>query len=313
MTYIAMENQTSTKEFYILPFSMKSRFIPLYLALFSLIYVFGVFTNAFIIFVIFSSKHLHTPMYYFICNLSIVDIFYTTITVPKLLYMIISRNTTVSYRECFTQMYFYFLDASAEDILILTMAFDRYVAICHPLHYHLILNKKNCIFLVAGIWLVGSFNSFVITFQASNRTFCHSNIIHQFFCDGKALMNIACAGLNYMYTIIYIEILMFGFLPFFCSLMSYIKIIKVVLQINSREGRKKAFSTCSSHLIVIVMYYTTAVSVYMMPKYSVVLEQICSVIYTMVTPMINPLIYSLRNNEVKMALKKLMVQQANKA
>ncbi|XP_073490967.1 olfactory receptor 1-like [Aquarana catesbeiana] len=301
-----MENQTSTNEFYILPFSIKSSFISFYLALFFLIYLCGVFTNAFIIMLIFSSRNLHTPMYFFICNLSIVDICYTTITVPKLLYMLISRNNTVSYRECFIQMYFYFFDGSAEDILVLAMACDRYVAICHPLHYQLILNKKNCIILVAGIWMLGSFNSFVITFPASKMIFCQSRIIHQFFCDGKALMNIACAGLNYLYIIIYIEIFMFGFLPFFCSLMSYVKIIKVVLKINSKEGRKKTFATCSSHLIVIIMYYTTAVSVYMMPKYSVVLEQIGSVLYTMVTPMINPLIYSLRNNDVKMALKKLL-------
>ncbi|XP_077306151.1 olfactory receptor 1G1-like [Lithobates pipiens] len=299
-----MENQTATKEFYILPFSMKSSLLTFYLNFFFFIYLFTVFTNAFIIMLTLSSKRLHTPMYFFICNLSIVDICYTTITVPKLLYMLIFKNNIVSYSECFTQMYFYFLDASAEDIFILAMAFDRYIAICHPLHYYLILAKKNCIFLVAGIWILGSFNSFVITFQASKMTFCQSKIIHQFFCDGKALMNIACAGLNYLYTVIYLEVFMFGFLPFFCSLMSYVKIIKVVLQINSKEGRKKAFATCSSHLVVILMYYTTAVSVYMVPKSSIVLEQICSVLYTMIIPMVNPLIYSLRNNDVKMALKK---------
>ncbi|KAM5151748.1 olfactory receptor 2T29-like [Mantella aurantiaca] len=245
-------------------------------------------------------------MYLFICNLAIVDICYTTVTVPKLLYMLISRNNIVSYKECFTQMYFYLFDASTEDILILTMAFDRYVAICHPLHYHRILNKNNCSLLMAGVWIMGSVNSFILTIAASTLTFCHSKTIHQFFCDGKSLINIACAGLNHFYTVIYVDVFVVGICPFFLSLMSYIKIIKVILNMQSKEGRSKAFATCSSHLAVIILYYTTAVSVYMMPKYSVILEQIFSVLYTTITPMINPLIYSLRNTDVRKALKKLL-------
>nr|DBA19155.1 TPA: hypothetical protein GDO54_015022 [Pyxicephalus adspersus] len=301
-----MENQTCTQEFKMMPFSMTSGFTSLYFTMFFLIYLFGVFTNTVIIMLIYSSYHLHIPMYLFICNLAIVDICYTTVTVPKFLYMLLSKNNKVSYRECFTQMYFYLLDASTEDILILTMAFDRYVAICHPLHYHRILNKRNCILLVAGVWTAGSFNSSVITIAASNMAFCQSKVIHQFFCDGKALINIACAGLNHFYTVIYLDAFLFGLCPFFFSLLSYVKIIKVILQMQSKEGRRKAFATCSSHLAVIFMYYTTAVSVYLMPKYSVILEQICSVLYTTITPMINPLIYSLRNNDVKKALKKIL-------
>nr|DBA19156.1 TPA: hypothetical protein GDO54_015023 [Pyxicephalus adspersus] len=298
-------------EFHILPFSIKSSFTSVYFALFLFIYLFGVFTNSCIILLVYYFNHLHTPMYFFICNLSIVDVCYTTVVVPKFLQMLISRNNSISYRKCFVQMYFYFLDACTESILILTMAFDRYVAICNPLHYHYILDKSLCILLVVGIWIVGTFNSFIITISASKMTFCHLRTLKQFFCDGKALMNIACGGLNDFYVVIYLETFIFGFCLFFCSFMSYIRIIKVILQIKSKEGRRKAFSTCSSHLIVIGMYYTAGASVYMMPKYLNILEQVFSVFYTTVTPMINPLIYSLRNNDVKMALKKLNTRKGD--
>ncbi|XP_073491261.1 olfactory receptor 1-like [Aquarana catesbeiana] len=301
-----MENQTSAKEFHILPFAIVSEFTSVVTVIFFFIYLFGVFINVVIIMLIYASNHLHTPMYLFLCNLSILDICYTTVTVPKFLHMCISRNNIISYSQCFMQMYFYMLAGSTENILILTMAFDRYVAICYPLHYNIILNKKYCTLLTVNIWFVGSFNSFIITFQASKMTFCQSKTIHQFFCDGKALMNIACAGLNHFYAVIYSEIFIFGFCTFFCILVSYVKIIKVILQIKSKEGCKKAFSTCSSHLTVIIIYYTTGVFAYMIPKYFNILEQVCTVLYTVVTPMINPLIYSLRNDDVKKALKSML-------
>nr|DBA19158.1 TPA: hypothetical protein GDO54_015025 [Pyxicephalus adspersus] len=303
---MVMENQTSPKEFLTLPFSITSDSTSIFISMFFAIYISGVFINSIIIMLIYFSNHLHTPMYLFLCNLSIVDICYTTVTVPKLLYMCISWDNIVSFKECFIQMYFYMLAGSTENILILTMAFDRYIAICNPLRYHHILNKSHCTFITAGIWLIGSFNSFIITYQASQMTFCQSMTIHLFFCDGKPLMNIACTGLNTFYVVIYSEVFMFGFCMFVCIVVSYVKVIKGILHINSKEGRRKAFSTCSSHLTVIIIYYTTGVSVYVMPKYFCVLERVCTVLYTVVTPMINPLIYSLRNDDVKKAFKSLL-------
>ncbi|XP_063788979.1 olfactory receptor 2T1-like [Pseudophryne corroboree] len=188
------------------------------------------------------------------------------------------------------------------------MAYDRYVAICDPLHYHNILSRKHCLVLASGTWISGSLNSFVITIPATLMSFCQSRTIHQFFCDAKALINISCAGSKDVYIAIYIEILMYGVFPAMFCVTSYTKIIRVILQIKSKEGRKKAFSTCSSHLTVVIMYYMTGLVVYMVPpsEYSDVLEPVSSVLYSVVTPMINPLIYSLRNKDVKSALLRLL-------
>ncbi|XP_063810666.1 olfactory receptor 2T1-like [Pseudophryne corroboree] len=188
------------------------------------------------------------------------------------------------------------------------MAYDRYVAICNPLHYHTILNRKHCLVLASCTWITGSLNSFVLTIPASHMSFCQSRTIHQFFCDAKALINISCGGSEDFYIALYVEVLLYGTFPIMFCLTSYIKIIRVILKIKSKDGRKKAFSTCSSHVTIVIMYYMTALSVYMMPpsEYSNVLEPVFSVLYSVVTPMINPLIYSLRNKDVKSALLRLL-------
>ncbi|XP_075037414.1 olfactory receptor 2D2-like [Mixophyes fleayi] len=303
-----MENQTYNKEFHLLPFYAKSDYAMLNIIVFFFLYIFGVLINCIIITVIYIDDQLHTPMYLFLCNLALVDICYTTTTVPKLLYMLLSGNNTVSFIQCFTQMYFYALVGLTEDILIFIMAYDRYVAICDPLHYHYILNRKTCLLFASGTWISGCLNSFVFTIPVSHMSFCHSNTIHQFFCDPKALINISCAGSEEFYMVNYLELLIFGFFPVIFSLTSYIKIIRVILQIKSKNGRKKAFSTCSSHLTIVIIYYMTGMSVYMIPPSEnfMVLEQVFTVLYAVVTPMINPLIYSLRNKDVKRALLRIL-------
>ncbi|KAM5151761.1 olfactory receptor 8D1-like [Mantella aurantiaca] len=307
-----MESNTSGLEFHISPFSMKADnklFIFNAIFLFS-IYVIGILVNLIIITGICLDLHLHTPMYLFLCNLSIIDICYTTVTVPKLLYILISGNNTVSFTQCFIQMSFVFLSSTTEVTIIFIMAYDRYVAICHPLDYHRILNKKICIILVMVAWISGCLNSSLFTSAILKMIFCFSLTIHQFFCDAKALLNIACSGTEMFYIVMYIESLVFGLFPVMCNLMSYIKIIRVILHIKSKDGRSKAFSTCSSHLTVMGIYYGTALAEYMIPpsdRYDL-LEQILTVFYATVVPMLNPLIYSLRNKEVKNSLKKLLTQ-----
>ncbi|XP_063788922.1 olfactory receptor 1M1-like [Pseudophryne corroboree] len=303
-----MENLTYTKDFHLVPFSAKSDYTSLFVNMFFFLYLFGVITNSMIITVTCTNDQLHTPMYLFLCNLALVDICYTTTTVPNLLYMLFSGDNTVFFLQCFTQMYFYAVAASTENVLILIMAFDRYVAICHPLHYHDILNRKHCLLLASGTWITGFLNSFVMTIPVSNMSFCQSHTVYQFFCDAKSLINISCAGTEYFSIVIYLEILVVAFFPVTFSLISYIKIIRVILQIKSKDGRKKAFSTCSSHLTIVIIYYTTGMSVYMMPSSESfnVLNQVLTVIYTVVTPIINPLIYSLRNKDVKIALLRLL-------
>ncbi|KAM5151778.1 olfactory receptor 8D1-like [Mantella aurantiaca] len=275
---------------------------------FFLIYVIGILLNLIIITVICLDLHLHTPMYLFLCNLSIIDICYTTVTLPKLLYILFSGNNTVSSTQCFIQVYFIFLANTGEVMNIFIMAYDRYVAIYHPLDYHRILNKKICILLVMVTWICGFLNSSLVTSSILKMLFCSSLTIHQFFCDAKALFNIACSGTEMFNNTMYIDFLVYGLCPVMCNLISYVNIIRVILRIKSKDGRSKAFSTCSSHLIVMAIYYGSATAEYMIPpsdRYDL-LEQILTVFYTTVVPMLNPLIYSLRNKEVKDYLQKLL-------
>ncbi|KAM5152698.1 olfactory receptor 8D1-like [Mantella aurantiaca] len=307
-----MESNTSRLEFHILPFFMKddNKLFILSTVFFLLIFVIGILVNIIIITVICLDLHLHTPMYLFLCNLSIIDICYTTVIVPKLLYILFSGNNTVSYTQCFFQIYFVFLASITEVTIIFIMAYDRYVAICHPLHYHRILNKKICTLLVIVAWISGCLNSSLFTSSILKMIFCSSLTIHHFFCDAKAMLNIACSGTEMFYIVVYTDCFVFGFCPVMCNLVSYVHIIRVILHIKSKDGRTKAFSTCSSHLTVMVIYYGSGILEYMLPpsdRYNL-LEQILTVFYTTVIPMLNPLIYSLRNKEVKNSLQKVLAQ-----
>ncbi|XP_072273062.1 olfactory receptor 1G1-like [Pyxicephalus adspersus] len=295
------------KEFQFLTFSKRAEDnLPIF-SIFFIIYLIGILANSAIIAVVSLDHQLHTPMYIFLCNLSFVDTCYTTITIPKLLDMLLSSNNTMTFIQCFTQMCFFWMTGGIEDILLFTMAYDRYVAICNPLHYHQIFSKVNLMRLIAAIWVFGFLNSLFVTISASYMSFCNTTTVPQFFCDAKALTTISCTIAEVFYVAICLELLLFGVCPFLCSLMSYLKIIGVIFKINSKEGRMKAFSTCSSHLSVLLIYFGTGLPVYLKPPsdHVDVLDEIFSVFYTTVTPVLNPLIYSLRNKEVKMALFKL--------
>nr|DBA19163.1 TPA: hypothetical protein GDO54_015030 [Pyxicephalus adspersus] len=305
-----MENTTTNLEFYILPYFMKTEnnLLMFSIVFFFFIYFIGILANIIIITAICLDLHLHTPMYLFLCNLSVVDMCYTTVTVPKLLYILLSDDKKISFTHCLIQIYFFFIAASAEIIVIFVMAYDRYVAICHPLNYHSILNRDACIFFVMVIWICACVNSSLLAKSILKMMFCTSVTIHQFFCDAKALLNISCGGTNMFYILVYANCFLLGFCLVLCNLVSYIKIINVILTIKSKDGRSKAFSTCSSHLIVMATYYASAISVYMIPpseRYSV-LEQTLTMFYTTVLPMLNPLIYSLRNKDMQHSLRKLV-------
>ncbi|XP_075141423.1 olfactory receptor 2K2-like [Leptodactylus fuscus] len=274
---------------------------------FILVYLTAVIANSTTIIVVYSDRHLHTPMYLFLCNLSIVDICYITSSVPKLVHMLLTGDYTLSFTQCFVQMFFFLLVATMEDLLLFIMAYDRYVAICNPLHYHSILSRTNCIRLMVFTWIIGCINSTLATLATSNIPLCYSNTVPQFVCDFKAFGKIACPNLGFqLYS--YIGAVIFGFGPFVCSIISYIRVIVVILHIKSSEGRKKAFSTCSSHLIVLSMYYGTGMSLYIMPpmKDPRVYELTFSILCAIITPMLNPLIYSVRNKDVKRAVMKLV-------
>ncbi|KAG9462346.1 hypothetical protein GDO78_014298 [Eleutherodactylus coqui] len=303
-----MDNQTNLHTFHILLFSNELAYKPFIVTGFLLLYLTGLLLNLAIIIVIYRNIQLHTPLYLFLSNLSLLDIIYTTDTIPNLLYMLLSGEYTFTFSQCFTQMYFYWGSGSTEDCLLFIMAYDRYMAICRPLHYHQVFTRKCCIQLVAFIWLCGFLDAFLATFSASTLSFCYPYEMHRYVCDAKSFMKIACGNTIIFFTVIYIQLLLFGFSSFLCSLMSYIKIIGTILQIQSHDGRKKAFSTCSSHLIVLNMFYGTGLCVYLFtfPEYYKDVEVIFTVMYTAVTPALNPLVYSLQNKDVKRALKRLI-------
>ncbi|XP_040297333.1 olfactory receptor 1E5-like [Bufo bufo] len=302
-----LKNHTFGDNFYILPFFLHAEKKSLISIGFVLIYIFGLMWNGAIIMVFTMNSHLHIPMYLFLCNLSLVDMCYTTVTVPKLLEILLSGNNMISLLQCLAQMYFFALMISAEVTMLTIMAYDRYIAICIPLHYHHIMSRRNCLWILILAWVSAIFNSVFLTSFASTTAWCQPKNIENFYCDVKALAKISCSELRFQ-AIIFIDTLLLGFLPFTISLLSYVKILGVILSIASMEGRKKAFSTCSSHFIVLLFFYGAGVCVYIRPptQYWEEPEQVFSILYTIVTPTLNPLIYSLRNKDVKDALIKLI-------
>ncbi|XP_073516772.1 olfactory receptor 1f45-like [Phyllobates terribilis] len=299
---MSMKNETSLKYFYILPFSGETKNKPLISLFFFIIYLVGVLINSSIITVICLELQLHKPLYLFICNLSIVDIFYTSVTVPKLLYMLFYGNYIVSVSQCYTQFYFFITVATAEEILLFIMAYDRYVAICLPLHYHQILSQKNCTLITIGIWTAAFLNSLLYIIEVLNMSSCHSNLIPQFFCDPKSLTMTICTTTELFFAVTALEMLVFAFVPLMCTFISYFKIFSIIFKMKSKERRRKAFSTCSSHITIITIYYGTCLIGYLIPPYSDILDLAFNVVYTTVIPMINPIIYSLQNSNVKTAL-----------
>ncbi|XP_029437225.1 olfactory receptor 1019-like [Rhinatrema bivittatum] len=251
--------------------------------------------------------HLHTPMYFFLCNLSFLDISYTSLTLPKLLDIFLRKHQRISAVGCFTQMHLFLALASAEFLLLTAMAYDRYVAICQPLHYAVIINQRLCVLMVIGTWVVGFLDPVTHTVLTSHFYYCRSNEINHFFCDFSALLTLSCSRTQVVEHMTYIAGAFVAFPCFITTLTSYVYIISTILRIRSTEGRHKAFSTCSSHLTVIILFYGTMFSLYMRPKsmQSLDLNKLFALLYNVLIPMFNPVIYSLKNREVKGALRKV--------
>ncbi|XP_063301600.1 olfactory receptor 5V1-like [Pelobates fuscus] len=300
-----MKNQTFDLKFHILGFSTSQGKQTLRFILFFFIYLTGVVGNVIIISVTYLKVQLHTPMYLFLSNLSFVDICYTSVTLPKLMNIFLTGNNEISFTPCFTQLHFFTTMGCTEVVLLTSMAYDRYVAICNPLRYSLVMSNSRCLQLILGSWAFGFINSLLFTVFASQLSFCGSKQIQQLFCDIKSLLKISCSDTRKFQIIVYLEVLFAGLCPFVLSLTSYIKIISGILKIQTTEGRRKSFSTCTSHLTVLLTFYGTIFCMYIRPpsEHSEQLDQFFSVLYVAVTPMLNPLIYSLRNQDVKKALK----------
>nr|XP_006133611.2 olfactory receptor 1019-like [Pelodiscus sinensis] len=281
--------------------------VPLF-GLFLMIYVVTLVGNGGMIFLITTDPQLHTPMYFFLRNLSLCDLCYSSVIVPKMLLNFLPDRKSISYTACAVQMYLFVSFADIECLLLAVMAYDRYVAICNPLLYKVTMSRQLCNQLVTGVCAVGLVDALIHTCCTFQLSFCHSNIINHFFCDIPQLLALSCSNTHIN------EIVMFAFIgcvlvsSFVTILLSYICIISTILQIRSTEGRRKAFSTCTFHLITVVMFHGSQLFMYLRPSssYSLTTDKIASVFYTVVIPMLNPLIYSLRNTEVKNALRRVI-------
>ncbi|XP_029437793.1 olfactory receptor 1019-like [Rhinatrema bivittatum] len=301
------ENLTTVTEFIILGFPEYPHLqIPLFL-LFLLIYLIILMGNLTIIALRCLDPCLHTPMYFFLSNLSFLDISYTSVTLPRLLDIFLRKSQRISLQGCLTQMYFFLCFSYVEFVIISVMAFDRYVAVCHPLHYGVIMNQRLCVLMAIGSWILGFLDPVIHTVLLSHFSYCGSNEINHFFCDLSALLKLSCTSTSTIDSITYIVGVILGLPCFTATLTSYVYIISTILRIRSTEGRRKAFSTCSSHLTVVILFYGTMLSLYMRPTSMQSLDQnkLIAVLYNVLIPMFNPMIYSLKNREVKAALRKV--------
>ena len=308
VTPLEMNNQTDVTEFIFLGFSNHPNLQGLFFLIFLVIYLTTLLGNTLIITSIRISSALHTPMYYFLSNLSFLDICYTSTTIPVMLMNFFREKKTISYDSCLSQIFFLVTCAGAECVLLAAMAYDRYVAICHPLQYPVLMSVKVCVFLVTGSWLCGLVNSVTHTVLAATLTLCGSNQISHFLCDIPFLLKLSCSDTSLNESVLHVASALIGLSPCLFTAVSYILIISAILRIPSAQGRSKAFSTCASHLTVVVVFYGTANFNYDRPRegYSLDMDILVSVLFCVMTPMLNPIIYSLRNKEVKCALRKLV-------
>nr|XP_008536328.1 PREDICTED: olfactory receptor 1E2 [Equus przewalskii] len=297
-------NQTVVSDFLLLGLQIEPEQQNLFYALFLVMYVTTILGNLLIIFLIRLDSHLHTPMYLFLSNLSFSDICFSSVTIPKLLQNMQSQEPSIPYAGCLTQMYFFLLFADLESFLLVAMAYDRYVAICFPLHYSTIMSPKLCLSLVVLSWVLTTFHAMLHTLLMARLCFCADNVIPHFFCDMSALLKLSCSDTRVNELVIFI---MGGFIlviPFLLIILSYAQIVSSILKVPSARGISKAFSTCGSHISVVSLFYGTVIGLYLCPSgsNSTVKEIAMAMMSTVVTPMLNPFIYSLRNRDMKRAL-----------
>ncbi|KAM6451696.1 olfactory receptor 12D3-like [Liasis olivaceus] len=304
-----MENQTVVSEFILMGLTNLFKLQNLLFTISLLLYLAVLVGNSMIIILIITEPHLHTPMYFFLGNLSCLDIFFSTVIVPKMLAGFLTQLHTISFKGCLVQLHFLHFLGSSEAILLGMMAYDRCVAICNPLRYTLLMRKEFCALMAAAAWSTGFFHALMHAVVTARLPFCGPNHIEHFFCDVKPLLKLACGSiyLNLMLLNTVTSCIIMG--PFIFILLSYLYIISfLLLKVNSRSGWQKAFSTCGSHLIVVALFYVPAFFNYVLPTVSTSTQQdmMVTLIYSTIIPVLNPLIYTLRNQDVKIAMKKIV-------
>ncbi|KAM5171898.1 olfactory receptor 5AR1-like [Mantella aurantiaca] len=298
-------NNSLVTEFFLIGFSNRPDLKIFLFMIFLFVYLTSLFGNIGIILIVFINTRFHTPMYFFISILSFIDLIYSSDIAPKMLVDLIFEQRTISYIGCAIQLFFFCTLGSTECILFAVMAFDRYVAICNPLSYNLVMQKKMCLQLVCGAFTAGLLHSVIETCLTFHLSFCVSNILHHYACDFPPLLSISCSDTSINEIVLFILSSLLTMPSVVIIVGSYVLILLAILKITGTEGRQKAFSTCASHITAVTLLYTTVLYVYLSPKSSASRDNvnIATVFYTVVLPMLNPMIYSMRNQDIKCVLK----------
>ncbi|XP_044841003.1 olfactory receptor 6N1-like [Mauremys mutica] len=309
--YVNPWNSSSVTEFIILGFPGTQKVQVSLFILFLAMYLLSITGNIAIIITIRMDSRLHTPMYLFLGNLSFLDMGYTSTTVPKLLSILLTEVKTIPFAGCLLQSYVFFFLGTAECFLLAVMAYDRYVAICYPLRYSTIMSKRVCKWLIIGSWIGGCLAPLVAAFLVISLPFCGPNVVNHFFCDIPPLLKLACVDTYRTQKAIFVLSALVILSTFLSTLVSYMYIVITILRIPSAEGQHKTFSTCTSHLTVVSLYYGTVIFMYVSPtaRSSFNMNKIVAVVYSVITPTLNPMIYSLRNQDMKRALRKIFFKR----
>ncbi|XP_008255916.2 olfactory receptor 13D1 [Oryctolagus cuniculus] len=302
------ENYSAVTEFFLVGLSQYPELQFFLSVLCLLMYLIILLGNSFLLIISILDSRLHTPMYFFLGNLSFLDICYTSSSIPQMLVILMSERKSISFLGCALQMVISLGLGSTECVLLAVMAYDRYVAICNPLRYPIIMKKVLYMQMTAWSWIIGCLNSLVQTVLTMILPFCGNNIIDNLSCEILALLKLICSDISMNVLIMTVASIVLLMIPLLLISISYMFILSSILKINSSEGRKKAFSTCSAHLTVVTLFYGSALFMYMKPKtkYTKASDEIIGLSYGVVTPMLNPIIYSLRNKDVKEAVKKIL-------
>ncbi|XP_005065080.2 olfactory receptor 10AG1-like [Mesocricetus auratus] len=308
-------NLTNLMEFVLLGFSDVPHLQWFLFGLLVVIYCFIILGNGTIVIITRVDSALQTPMYFFLGNFSFLEICYVSVTLPRMVFNLSTQRRTISFMACATQMCCTLILGATECFLLAVMAYDWYVAICNPLHYPIVMNQRVCSQLVIGSWISGIPVQIGQTSQIFSLSFCHSNQINHFFCDIPPVLHLACGNIFVNEMMVFLGAVIFVLVPFLLIVFSYSKIISTVLKLPSATSQAKAFSTCSSHLAVVMLFFGSAIITYFRSdtSHSGLTDKVLSLFYTIVTPMFNPMVYSLRNKDVTIALRKFLCKQFTKA
>nr|XP_008517095.1 PREDICTED: putative olfactory receptor 10D4 [Equus przewalskii] len=306
-----MRNHTPVTEFLLMGIPHTKGLENVLFVFFLAFYLLTLLGNLLILLAILTSSNLHTPMYFFLGNLSVFDVFFPSVSSPKMMFYLMGQSQTISYQGCASQLFFYHFLGCAECFLYTVMAYDRFAAICHPLRYTVIMNHRLCTIMTLGTWMGSCLHASVLTFLIFKLPYCGPNEVDHFFCDIPVVLPLACADTSLAQTVSFINVGVVTLICFLLILTSYTRIIISILKMSSSEGRHRAFTTCSAHLTSILLFYGPVIFIYLQPVSSSWLDSVVQVLNNIVTPSLNPLIYTLRNKDVKLTLRKVLIQRVH--